>query len=329
MIRRDASLATFFTLFLMTGILFNATPVVSATSQIMFTFDSGSPTLNLRQPTPFNQTVGSVTAHFSSPQDPAGFSLQSQSTTQFTLSQFSGYYLSSNGGARNTLLIRFNTMVYNVTLTFATIDYHDPGKNGTATPISLTAYVNSTTSTPLGSSTAHGIFTSDSYPEGRITYASTQGFNLVSVVVPYIPQGAVDFLIDNVAVITSATPVGDTIAPIAVAGQNQSVNVGDTVSFNGGASTDNVGIVSYAWSFGDGSTGSGVTITHVYNTAGTYTVTLTVMDAAGNSDSSTLKVTVSTPTQASGIGAPPWLTLLIIVSGLAIALLFLRRAKKP
>jgi PKD repeat protein len=40
-------------------------------------------------------------------------------------------------------------------------------------------------------------------------------------------------------------------------------------------------IASYAWNFGDGDTASGRTVTHEYDSAGTYVVTLTVSDAYG------------------------------------------------
>src|SRR3989441_2868339 len=50
---------------------------------------------------------------------------------------------------------------------------------------------------------------------------------------------------------------------------------------------------SYAWNFGDGSTGTGNPATHSYITANTYTVTLTVTDGNGKTTTSTQPVTVS------------------------------------
>ena len=68
-----------------------------------------------------------------------------------------------------------------------------------------------------------------------------------------------------------------------------------TVTFDGGASTDDSGLIaSYVWDFDDGSTGSGVTITHQYINVGTYYPTLTVTDSEGLTDDDTLTVTVST-----------------------------------
>jgi PKD repeat protein len=53
-------------------------------------------------------------------------------------------------------------------------------------------------------------------------------------------------------------------------------------SFDGSASSDPDGtIASYAWSFGDGTSGSGKTVNHTYAACGTYQVTLTVRDSGG------------------------------------------------
>ena len=68
---------------------------------------------------------------------------------------------------------------------------------------------------------------------------------------------------------------------------------GLTCNFNGSASSDSDGtITSYAWSFGDGATGSGPTVSHTY-TAGTYTVRLTVTDNGGATATQAANVTAS------------------------------------
>jgi PKD repeat protein len=66
-------------------------------------------------------------------------------------------------------------------------------------------------------------------------------------------------------------------------------------SFDASASTDaDFGtLVSYAWSFGDGTFGSGVTNQHTYGTEGTYTVILTVTDNNGATNSVSHVLTVA------------------------------------
>ena len=54
---------------------------------------------------------------------------------------------------------------------------------------------------------------------------------------------------------------------------------GDTVSFTDTSEYGAEVITSYTWDFGDGTTGTGATVTHVYNVAGAYTVKLTIATA--------------------------------------------------
>ena len=52
---------------------------------ITYDFNTGQPVLAEGQNTPLNQTSNGVTAHISSPSDPAAFSIQSYDTTFYTL----------------------------------------------------------------------------------------------------------------------------------------------------------------------------------------------------------------------------------------------------
>lgn len=66
-----------------------------------------------------------------------------------------------------------------------------------------------------------------------------------------------------------------------------------TVAFNAAASSDSNGTISsYVWSFGDGSTGSGVSAIHTYSAQGSYTAMLTVTDNDGFSDSMSMLIVV-------------------------------------
>jgi PKD repeat protein len=68
---------------------------------------------------------------------------------------------------------------------------------------------------------------------------------------------------------------------------------GVPVQFNATSSTDPAGITSYSWNFGDGSTGSGATPSHVYSAPGTYAVSLTVTGRSGLTGSVTHNLSVA------------------------------------
>lgn len=67
-----------------------------------------------------------------------------------------------------------------------------------------------------------------------------------------------------------------------------------TVGFSAAGSSDADGsIVAYDWTFGDGSTGSGATVSHTYGTAGSFTATLKVTDDSGLSATKSTTITVN------------------------------------
>jgi len=77
-----------------------------------------------------------------------------------------------------------------------------------------------------------------------------------------------------------------------------------SLNFSGAESHDAEGaITSYLWDFGDGERGSGAEVSHPYLLAGTYKVSLTVSDTAG--DSETLSAVVSA-THVAGAPVAQW-----------------------
>lgn len=96
-----------------------------------------------------------------------------------------------------------------------------------------------------------------------------------------------------------STPPPDTESPIANAGPDQTVEINQSIIFDASASTDNVGIISYQWDINnDGQwdlEGVNPTLEEGYSEAGEYLVTLKVADAAGNTATDTLTITVLPP----------------------------------
>jgi PKD repeat protein len=84
-------------------------------------------------------------------------------------------------------------------------------------------------------------------------------------------------------------------APFADANASpQTAEPGSQVTFDASSSTDVDGsIVSYEWALGDGTTATGQSVSHAYDSTGTYTATLTVTDNEGAVSSDVVTIQVS------------------------------------
>lgn len=109
---------------------------------------------------------------------------------------------------------------------------------------------------------------------------------------------------------SGATSTGS--ATVTIANRPPQANAGGpysgpkqtSIQFQGGASIDPDGsIVSYAWNFGDGNTGSGVAPNHSYTSIGNYTVSLTVTDNLGSTSSITTTANINTAPIANAGGS--------------------------
>ena len=136
-----------------------------------------------------------------------------------------------------------------------------------------------------------GILTS--VPGGTANLLLYSGFVGTSSTLPPPPPPPQD---------TTTTPVDTTTQPTPVATDQPPVAsftlkcMKATCTFDATASKDDKGIASYAWVFGDASTGTAgkslVKLTHSYSSTGTYTATLTITDTAGQKATFSQTITI-------------------------------------
>ena len=129
---------------------------------------------------------------------------------------------------------------------------------------------------------------------GQVAYAPTTGCGYI--VYGSMPGGSATGRTWRLCL----TPTGANTPPIAsFTATPSTAAVGSPIALSASGSSDPGGsIVGYAWNFGDGTTGSGVTTSKSYASAGTYTITLTVTDNGGLTASTTRNVTITAGNQA-------------------------------
>jgi len=120
--------------------------------------------------------------------------------------------------------------------------------------------------------------------DGSFSYAPNADF-FGTDIFTYVANDSMDD--SNIATVTiTVNAVND--PPVSDPNGSYIGTVGSDVSFDGSGSSDMDGnIVSYDWDFGDGNTGTGVNPTQVYTVPGVFTVTLTVTDDGGATDTAT------------------------------------------
>ena len=95
------------------------------------------------------------------------------------------------------------------------------------------------------------------------------------------------------------TSDGNSAPSAAFTTSPSSPDVGETVTVDASSSSDSDGSIErYEWTFGDGTTAAGESASHAFDSAGTYTVTLTVSDDAGGSDSVSKTIGVGTSNES-------------------------------
>ncbi|MEM7366635.1 MAG: PKD domain-containing protein, partial [Pseudomonadota bacterium] len=88
--------------------------------------------------------------------------------------------------------------------------------------------------------------------------------------------------------------VDDPIPPVAAFSISGTTVAPANLSFDATASSStSSAIVSHSWDFGDGNEGFGAIIDHRFDTAGSYTVTLTIQTASGQEDSETASLDIT------------------------------------
>ena len=187
-------------------------------------------------------------------------------SAELTSAQVADHYAKGTGGASNSLpTAAFTSSATNLAASFDGSGSHD--SDGT---IASYAWTFGDGATGTGVSPSHTYASANTYTVSLTVTDNDGGTNTVS---HPITVSAANVL-PTAAFTSSATNLA--------------------ASFDGSGSHDSDGtIASYAWTFGDGATGTGVSPSHTYASANTYTVSLTVTDNSGGTNTVSHPITVS------------------------------------
>src|SRR5213592_385638 len=158
---------------------------------------------------------------------------------------------------------------------------------------------------PTGNSSSDCVVAEWAGPAVKKAYTSTTSYDHYSYLSTLEASWNLPSLTSNDASATPMTEFFGTSPPPTLSASftysPSSPQIGQTVSFTGSAS-GGTQPYSYAWSFGDGSTGTGSSAKHNYSSAGTLDVAFTVKDNGSPQQTKTSQQPISVS------GAPPPLT---------------------
>ncbi len=157
----------------------------------------------------------------------------------------------------------------------------------------LTIYDGNNTSAPT-----LGTYTGNSGP-GLVSATSTNTSGCLTFVFISNSSGVAAGWVAGISCATPCQTITSNLVSSSPATNSGIIRVcqGQTVTFNGSGTFSNSGAgATYLWSFGDGTTGSGTSVTHTYPNPGSYLVNLTITDPSGCHNSNHLNQVVQVST---------------------------------
>jgi uncharacterized repeat protein (TIGR01451 family) len=151
------------------------------------------------------------------------------------------------------------------------------------------------------------IWSTTSGVDGTYHLALPAGTYRVTVTAPwYVPTVTTPITVASSQTVTLDIPLQlapcDAVTDAALSYLPLAPWVGDTVVFSGSVASGTLPI-AYAWAFGDGASGNGSVVPHVYQASGVYTVVMTAVNCRGRFDS--VATSYITVTDRPVIGVSP------------------------